>query len=99
MSAPFLEKARQGRRERGLVGHQVLFAQFFARFRGQARAPRIAELLDQFVQVGLPGIGECPISIASNDPKRLELNINRVGNVTAALKRVKQGRANLIVLK
>lgn len=50
----------------------------------------------QFVQVSLPGMGECPISIASNDQKRLELNINRVGNVTSALQRVRQGETLFI---
>lgn len=45
----------------------------------------------QFVQVSVLGTGECPISIASYDHKIMDLNINRVGNVTAALKGVQEG--------
>lgn len=45
----------------------------------------------QFVQLSLPGAGECPISIASYNHQTMELNINKVGNVTAALERVNAG--------
>ncbi len=45
----------------------------------------------QFVQVSIPGMGEAPISIASHDRKRLDLNINRVGNLTTAFEKVKEG--------
>ncbi len=45
----------------------------------------------QFVQLSVLGIGECPISIASYNPNVMELNINKVGNVTAALERVNLG--------
>lgn len=50
----------------------------------------------QFVQVSVLGTGECPISIASCDTNVLQLNINRVGNVTSALQRVRQGETIFI---
>lgn len=47
----------------------------------------------QFVQVYLPGIGECPISICSSPtrPGGFELCIRRVGGVTAQLHACKPG--------
>jgi anaerobic sulfite reductase subunit B len=39
----------------------------------------------QFVQVSVPGIGECPISICSDSREYIKLNIREVGNVTKAL--------------
>ncbi|MBL7055314.1 FAD/NAD(P)-binding protein [Candidatus Woesearchaeota archaeon] len=45
----------------------------------------------QFVQVSVPGIGECPISICSDSNKYIELNIREVGNVTNALSKLKKG--------
>jgi sulfite reductase subunit B len=47
----------------------------------------------QFVQVCMPGIGEAPISIASapaEDP-HFELCVRRLGNVTGAMHRLKEG--------
>jgi anaerobic sulfite reductase subunit B len=45
----------------------------------------------QFVQVGLLGIGECPISICSDSREYIQLNIREVGNVTIALSKLEQG--------
>jgi len=44
----------------------------------------------QFVQVSVPGIGECPISICSDSKEYIELNIREVGNVTKALSKLKK---------
>jgi len=45
----------------------------------------------QFVQVSLPGIGECPISICSYSGEHLKLNVRQVGNMTNAMTRLKKG--------
>ena len=45
----------------------------------------------QFVQVSLPGIGECPISICSYSDEYMKLNIREVGNMTNALAKLKKG--------
>ena len=45
----------------------------------------------QFVELGIPGIGEAPISIASYSKGSLTLTIRKVGNVTNALAKVKKG--------
>ncbi|MBW3012427.1 FAD/NAD(P)-binding protein [Candidatus Woesearchaeota archaeon] len=45
----------------------------------------------QFLQVGMLGKGECPISICSNSSKYVELCIRNVGNVTNFLTRMKKG--------
>jgi anaerobic sulfite reductase subunit B len=50
----------------------------------------------QFVQVSIPGVGECPISICSYSDKFLKLNIREVGNVTKALSKIKKGDKLLI---
>ncbi len=50
----------------------------------------------QFVMVGLPGIGEAPISVCSYSGKHLKLNIREVGSVTDGLARVKKGDTILI---
>ncbi len=39
----------------------------------------------QFVEVSMPYLGECPISIASNDSEYIELLIRKVGSVTNAI--------------
>ncbi len=47
----------------------------------------------QFVQVSLPGVGECPISICSSPtrPETFQLCIRRVGAVTGALHELEDG--------
>jgi anaerobic sulfite reductase subunit B len=45
----------------------------------------------QFVQVTLPRVGECPISISSYSGEELELNIKQVGNMTNALAELRKG--------
>ncbi|MBT4823892.1 FAD/NAD(P)-binding protein [Candidatus Woesearchaeota archaeon] len=45
----------------------------------------------QFMMVGIPGIGECPISICSYSDQYVELSIREVGNVTKALGNLKKG--------
>lgn len=50
----------------------------------------------QFVQVSIPGIGECPISICSDSRTYIKLNIREVGNVTKALSRLRKGDTILI---
>ncbi len=47
----------------------------------------------QFVQIGILGIGECPISVASYSKNHLKLSIREVGKVTKALGRMKKGDA------
>ena len=42
-----------------------------------------------FVIVGLPGIGEAPISISSYSDKYVELHVREIGNVTNALGKLK----------
>ena len=50
----------------------------------------------QFVQVSIPGIGECPISICSDSDEYIQLNIREVGNVTRALSKLRKGDVILI---
>ncbi len=50
----------------------------------------------QFVQVSLPGIGECPISICSYSDRNIKLNVRQVGNVTTALARLRKGHPLLL---
>src|SRR3989344_5662511 len=45
----------------------------------------------QFVQVSIPGIGEAPISICSDSQKDVKLNVNKVGDVTNSLGKLKKG--------
>lgn len=45
----------------------------------------------QFVEVTVPGIGECPISFSSYSGKHIDLCIRNVGNVTRAIHAKKQG--------
>lgn len=45
----------------------------------------------QFVEVSIPFLGECPISIASYDPEYIELLIRNVGSVTNAIFKLKKG--------
>lgn len=45
----------------------------------------------QFVQVSMPGFGECPISICSDSREYIKLNIREVGNVTKALSKLRKG--------
>ena len=45
----------------------------------------------QFVQIGLLGIGECPISICSDSEKYIDLCIRNVGNVTKFIYGLKKG--------
>lgn len=43
-----------------------------------------------FVMVGLPGIGEAPISMSSYSDKYIELHVREIGNVTNALGKLKK---------
>lgn len=43
-----------------------------------------------FVMIGLPGIGEAPISISSYSDKYIDLHIREIGNVTNALGKLKK---------
>ena len=52
---------------------------------------KIKHMPGQFVQVSLPGIGECPISICSYSGENLRLNVRQVGNMTNALAGLKIG--------
>lgn len=45
----------------------------------------------QFIQIGIPGIGEAPISIASYSKDYISLTIRRIGNVTDALSELNKG--------
>jgi sulfite reductase subunit B len=47
----------------------------------------------QFVQVSIPGVGECPISVCSSPtrPDSFELAVRRVGEVTTAIHRLRAG--------
>jgi len=45
----------------------------------------------QFVQLSVPGIGECPISICSDSRDFIKLNVHEVGNVTKAITAMKKG--------
>lgn len=45
----------------------------------------------QFVQIYLPGVGECPISICSYSGDNMKLNIREAGSVTNALAKLKKG--------
>lgn len=49
----------------------------------------------QFVQVSIPGVGECPISICSSPtrPRTFELCVRRVGEVTERIHRLAPGEA------
>lgn len=50
----------------------------------------------QFVEVSLPGVGECPISISDFGPGWLEMTIRRVGRVTSVLHTLRPGDALFI---
>ena len=52
---------------------------------------KIEHMPGQFLIIGLPGIGECPISICSYSDSYIELHIRQVGNVTNALAKLKAG--------
>jgi anaerobic sulfite reductase subunit B len=39
----------------------------------------------QFIEVSVPGIGECPLASCSYDPKSVDMLIKNVGNVTSAI--------------
>ncbi len=45
----------------------------------------------QFVQVSMPGIGECPISICSYSEEFVRLSVREAGRVTKAIGRLKKG--------
>jgi anaerobic sulfite reductase subunit B len=45
----------------------------------------------QFIQIGIPGKGEAPISISSYSSDHMELTIRKVGNVTNTLFDLKKG--------
>jgi sulfhydrogenase subunit gamma (sulfur reductase) len=72
---------------RKLTGMEMLFGIRLSDGRALGHDP------GQFVQVGVPGVGECPISICSSPtrPETFELCIRRVGAVTEALHRLEAG--------
>lgn len=45
----------------------------------------------QFIQMSLAGIGECPISICSNNKNQIELLLRKTGNVTKHIFGLKKG--------
>ncbi len=45
----------------------------------------------RFMQVSIPGVGECPLTSCSYDPKYVDLLVRKAGNVTSALFRLKKG--------
>ena len=49
-----------------------------------------------FVEVSIPGIGECPLASCSHDKKYLELLTKNAGNVTSAIFNLKKGDTLLI---
>jgi NAD(P)H-flavin reductase len=53
----------------------------------------LSHMPGQFVQVSIPGVGECPISICSSPtrPHAFELTVRRVGEVTDAIHRLRVG--------
>src|SRR3989338_4140938 len=57
---------------------------------------KIKHMPGQFVQVSIPGIGECPISICSFSDRFVKLNIREVGNVTKALSKLRKGDKILV---
>jgi len=50
----------------------------------------------QFVQLSIPGIGECPISICSYSKDYIKMNIREVGDMTKILAKLKVGDTVLI---
>jgi NAD(P)H-flavin reductase len=50
----------------------------------------------QFLQASYLGAGECPISACSNSPKRVDLLIRDVGNVTSKLAQLDRGQSILL---
>ncbi len=50
----------------------------------------------QFVQVSIPGVGECPISICSYSKDYINLSISEVGRMTKALSNLRKGNPILI---
>jgi anaerobic sulfite reductase subunit B len=45
----------------------------------------------QFLEISVPGIGECPLASCSNDPNNLDLLTRKAGNVTSAIFQLKKG--------
>ena len=45
----------------------------------------------QFMEVSIPRVGECPVSISDFDSKQIELTIRNVGKVTSAISALKKG--------
>lgn len=45
----------------------------------------------QFLELSIPGIGECPLASCSYDPKYIELLTRKAGNVTTYLFQLKKG--------
>ena len=50
----------------------------------------------QFMQIWVPGIGECPISICSHSEEFMEFHIREVGNVTKHMAKMKKGDSLLV---
>ena len=50
----------------------------------------------QFYQLSVPGYGECPISVCSNNEKYVEFCIRNVGTVTEKLVELKKGEELLV---
>ena len=46
----------------------------------------------QFVEVSIPGIGECPLASCSCDPKYIDMLTRNAGNVTSAIFNLKKGQ-------
>lgn len=67
---------------------------FRLRFTSKSNQRDFAFLPGQFVQIGLPGFGECPISLASSpyySSQYFELAIRQVGKLTTKLSTLKKG--------
>jgi len=66
---------------------------FHVKFLSRDLVERFVYRPGQFVEVGVTGVGEAPISICSwrEEPEILELCIRRVGRVTNAIHRLKEG--------
>jgi sulfhydrogenase subunit gamma (sulfur reductase) len=85
--SPYLPMRAEVTSVRKLTGMEMLFGIRLSDGRALGHDP------GQFVQVSVPGVGECPISICSSPtrPETFELCIRRVGAVTEALHRLEAG--------
>ncbi|MCL6448861.1 MAG: anaerobic sulfite reductase subunit AsrB [Armatimonadetes bacterium] len=57
----------------------------------QIESPGLNPVPGQFLEVSIPKVGECPLSISDFDSDYIELTVRKVGKVTGALNALRKG--------